>query len=430
MSKVLFCGDSHANKPPPYARRYNLWRLRILVSIILGYATFYFCRQNFNIAMPALMEHFNATKTEFGLILTIASIVYGLGKFFNGFISDKSNARHFMSLGLALVGIVTIASGFCNNLFLLGILWIFNNWFQSMGWPPASRMLTHWFSHSELGLKWALGSTANQIGGAASMLLCGYLLDKYDWNIAFFIPGIVAVVFSLFLFAQLRDSPMTIGLPVVETYKECEMSLHDYEAISFADLVKIVFCNKLMWYSCIANMFVYIVRFGIIFWAPLFLSEIRGLTLFEAGSHVAMYEILGIAGAIASGWISDRLFSGNRGGVGGVFMLCLGVMIFLFWQIPNYYNNLSIISFVLAGFFVSGPQVLIGVATAEFTSKQLVGTANGFAGLFGYFGSALAGVSVGVIAENFGWDGVFIFLICSAFVGAMFFFLTMVHNKG
>ena len=52
--------------------------------------------------VPLLMDHFHVTKTQLGWILTAASIVYDVGKFFNGFISDKSNARIFMACGLGL----------------------------------------------------------------------------------------------------------------------------------------------------------------------------------------------------------------------------------------------------------------------------------------------------------------------------------------
>jgi len=67
---------------------YNKWRVRILLSVILGYATFYLCRQNFSMIMPAFMEEFGYTKTELGLVLTVASIIYGIGKFVNGYFSD------------------------------------------------------------------------------------------------------------------------------------------------------------------------------------------------------------------------------------------------------------------------------------------------------------------------------------------------------
>lgn len=413
---------------PAYVKKYNNWRIRILYSIIIGYATFYFCRQNFNIAMPVLMDHFDTSKTQIGWILSCSSIVYGVGKLCNGFLSDRSNSRIFMVVGLAAVAVITLASSFAGSITLLGVLWIFNHWFQSMGWPPASKMLTHWYAQKELGMKWALGATSNQIGGAVTMVVCGYLVESYGWQMAFVVPGIVALLVSVFLFNRLRSSPEEVGLPLVEEYKECEIPNSSRKSLLTHELVKVVFYNKLIWYICLANMCVYIVRLGIIFWAPVFLYKLKNVSLSNAGLQVASYEILGLVGGIVAGWMSDRIFQGKRGPVGAMYMIFLAITLLLFWQMPNEYKTLSMITLALAGFFVSGPQILIGVATADFTNKQAVGTANGFAGLFGYLGSALAGVCVGWIADTFGWDGVFMFFIISALLGMLFFILTWTHD--
>lgn len=412
----------------PYAKKYNSWRIRILYSIVIGYATFYFCRQNFNIAMPILMDHFSTSKTQIGWILSTASIIYGIGKLCNGFFSDRANARVFMVVGLVVVGIITFISGFAKSITLLGVLWIINNWFQSMGWPPASKMLTHWYAQKELGMKWALGATSNQIGGAITMVVCGYLVESYGWEMAFIVPGIVAILVSIFLLNRLRSSPQDLGLPVVEEYKDCEIPDSRQTSLLTHELFRIVFYNRLIWYICLTNMCIYIVRLGIIFWIPAFLYQLKNVSLSSAGWQVASYEILGLVGGIMAGWMSDKMFRGKRGPVGAMFMLGLVVTLLLFWRIPNEHNILSMIILALMGFFAAGPQILVGVATADFTNKQAVGTANGLAGLFGYLGSALAGVCVGWIVDNSGWDGVFIFFIFSALTGMAFFILTWLHD--
>lgn len=46
--------------------------------------------------------------------------------------------------------------------------------------------------------------------------------------------------------------------------------------------------------------------------------------------------------------------------------------------------------FFCIGFFVFGPQMMIGMAAAECARKDLAGTATGFVGLFSYLGAALA----------------------------------------
>jgi len=74
--------ESAATLPPQVElvksveERYAYWRLRILYSMIFGYAAFYLVRQNqFSLAIPSLSAEFGYTKTQLGAIITIWSIV-------------------------------------------------------------------------------------------------------------------------------------------------------------------------------------------------------------------------------------------------------------------------------------------------------------------------------------------------------------------
>lgn len=79
---------------------------------------------------------------------------------------------------------------------------------------------------------------------------------------------------------------------------------------------------------------------------------------------------------------------------------------------------------ILVGFLSNGPQVLNGAATADFASKRAVGVGTGITGTFGYVGSAIAGVGLGYVVENYGWEGGFMLFIVAALLGAFFFALT------
>jgi OPA family glycerol-3-phosphate transporter-like MFS transporter len=222
--------------------------------------------------MPAFMEEFGYTKTELVMVLTVASVIYGIGKFVNGYFSDKSNSRYFMPLGLFFSGLTTFFLGFSASLMFLSVLWIINNWFQSMGWPPVARMLTHWFAPKELGTKWAYGAASHQVGGAITLVFTGYLVADFGSRTAFFIPAIIAIIVAYILFNRLRESPKELGFPPVELYKAQEINKEDEEKdnLTTGEIFRKVFFNINMWYVCLANMCLYIVRLGIIFWAPLF----------------------------------------------------------------------------------------------------------------------------------------------------------------
>jgi MFS transporter, OPA family, glycerol-3-phosphate transporter len=295
-----------------------------------------------------------------------------------------------------------------------------------MGWPPAAKMLTHWFAPKELGTKWAFGAASHQVGGAITLIFAGYLVADFGWRVAFFVPAIMAMVVAIVLVNRLRQSPHELGFPSVEAYKGDTKSIQrqSQEDFSTKEIISKVFFNKKIWLLCMANMCLYIVRLGVIFWAPLFLQEFKNISLTHAGWQVACYEVIGLAGGFVAGSISDKIFKGERGPVGALFMLGLAISLVCFWQMPAGSNLLSAVFLTFVGFFVYGPQVLVGVASADFASKKAVGTANGLTGTMGYVGSAISGICVGLISDQLGWDAVFIFFIIAALLGGLFFLIT------
>lgn len=410
---------------------YQHFRFRVLYSMMIGYAAYYFVRKNFSMAMPSFLQELGYTKTDLGIILTLFSIIYGIGKFANGVLADRANARYLMAIGLLVSSVINIFFGLSTSLMAFGVLWLLNAWFQSYGMPPSVRLLTHWYSPTELGTKWGIQSTAHQIGGAGIMVLAGYLIPTYGWRSAFYVPAFIGIAISFFLINRLRDTPQSIGLPPVEEYRNEAHITDEYEdqAKSFKEIFRDhIMKNSLIWIVAVANIFVYVVRIGIMDWAPTFLVEVRQSTLAGAGLKTAAFELAGIIGTIGMGWASDFFFKGRRGPLAAISMLLLAVSIGFFWLTPAGSPMLDAVILIAAGVLVYGPQLLVPVAAADFASKKAASTATGITGAFGYIGSALAGVGTGVIVDKWGWDGGFIFFMISSLAGMVLFLFIWNHR--
>ncbi len=78
--------------------------------------------------------------------------------------------------------------------------------------------------------------------------------------------------------------------------------------------------NKLLWYIAIANVFVYLLRYGILDWSPTYLKEVKHFALDKSSRAYFLYEYAGIPGTLLCGWMSDKVFKGNRGATGVFFM--------------------------------------------------------------------------------------------------------------
>jgi OPA family sugar phosphate sensor protein UhpC-like MFS transporter len=131
-----------------------------------------------------------------------------------------------------------------------------------------------------------------------------------------------------------------------------------------------------------------------------------------------MLEIGGFIGTIVAGWGSDKLFAGNRVPMNIIFMLGIFVSVLLIWllRIDSYLFNATCFFFI--GFFIFGPQMLIGIAAAESAHKDSAGAATGFVGIFGYLGAGLSGWPLAKVLETWSWDGFFVVLSATTLASA------------
>ncbi|MDR0595716.1 MAG: MFS transporter [Puniceicoccales bacterium] len=407
--------------------QYKYWRGRILYSLIIGYATFYLVRQNFQVATPKMLDELGYTRSEIGWVFSAFAIIYGVGKFVSGMICDRTNARYFMTIGLIGSALCSLLIGFSNSLTALVVFYALNGAFQSAGWPPVSRLMTQWYSPEELGTKWGIVSASHQLGGIIILVTGAHLSVLFGWRSVFVVPAAIAMLLAVFLFERLRDSPQSLGLPSIEEKESLAVDIgqhSDAEEITLKEvLFKHILPNKALWYVCMANFFVYIIRMGFFNWAPTFLREACGTGIVGAAWQNVAFEFMGSIGGIVAGWASDKVFHGRRNCTAFYFMLCLIFSLFLFWKMSSTSVWINTIFLFLMGFFIYGPQTLVGISGAEFGSRRAAATGNGLTGLFGYIGGAVSGFGVGKIADKWGWNAAFLFFILCAAAGAFFFML-------
>ena len=86
------------------------------------------------------------------------------------------------------------------------------------------------------------------------------------------------------------------------------------------------------------------------------------------------------------------------------------------------------IPFTFIGFFIYGPQALLGIAAANQATNKASATANGILGIFGYASTLISGVGFGYVAQNYGWNGAFVTMLVMALLGAVTL-LTMWNAK-
>jgi OPA family glycerol-3-phosphate transporter-like MFS transporter len=415
---------------------YKRLRRQVFVAIYVGYAAYYLVRMNLSLAAPDILREYPGyTKAQLGLAMTALAIAYGLSKFLMGAVSDRSNPRWFMPLGLLLSASVTASFGLVPGIYtsitLVVVLQALNGWFNGMGWPACGKTMVHWFSAHERGRVVSLWNTAHNVGGGlVAVLAAAGVMVFADWGAKFYFNAVVAAGIAVVVYVLLRDTPENCGLPPVEVYRNDRPNgavLEPERTLGFREIVLgHVLNNRLLWAIAVANAFVYFVRYGVQNWIPTYLETAKGFSFSQSSIAWFLFEYAAIPGTLLCGWMSDRIFDGRRAPATMLFMALTLVGIVIYGLNHSGPIWIDWIALIMIGFFVYGPIMMIGLHALELVPKKAAGTAAGFTGFFGYaFGSAIAGAGVGLIADRWGWSGVFLTMIACCLLSMAFVSLTL-----
>ena len=418
---------------------YRRLRLQVFVGIFIGYAGYYLVRNNLALAIPDILkEHPQYTKAQLGTALTGLSIAYGLSKFLMGSVSDRSNPKYFLPLGLLLSSAIMAAFGLSqaaySSMLVIFAVMVLNGWVQGMGWPPCGKTMVHWFSTRERGRTVSLWNTAHNVGGALVAVFAGWgVIWFHDWHAKFYFNALIAAGVAVVAYFLLQDTPQSKGLPPIEEhnndyppgYNTASEATLTFREIFFTYVLP----NRYLWAIAMANVFCYFVRYGVENWIPTYLQTSKGLSFKESSLAWSLYEWAAIPGTIACGWISDKWFRGRRAPATMLFMALTLVGVVVYWFNAHGPVWIDYAALIAIGFLIYGPIMIIGLHSLDLVPKKAAGTAAGFTGFFGYaFGTAISGAGVGWIADRWGWGAVFATMVVCCVLTIFFSALTLGHQ--
>ena len=399
-------------------RSFRIAQNKFIVYSAIVYAFFYLTRKNLSMAMPGMMEEGVISTYAVGTMLSLHGILYGLSRFVNGFWADRLNGRVFMTIGLALSAVMNFCFGCTTLSVLFAVFWIVNGWTQGMGFPPCAKMLTHWIHPKELATKMSIWNTSHSFGAVMALGLCSLLLGLgYGWRWCFYVPAVMAGLVAVFCFFKVKETPAEAGVEELEI-EGAAAADKGGSSVTTKDRMRLVFCNKVIWMVALSNFFVYIVRFGFLDWGPTFLKQFKGIPVSKGGLMIIAFEVAAIVGTIFAGWATDKWFKG-RGVRTCVFcMLLTALCAFGFWFLPQGAPIWQATALLMgAGFFIYGPQALIGITVANQATKDAAAMANGFTGIMGYLSTLVSGIGIAFMKENFGWGAALFAIAATALVG-------------
>lgn len=390
-----------------------------------AYALYYVCRMAMSVVKQPLIDGGIFTAAQLGIIGSAFYFVYAFGKFANGFIADYCNVRRFMATGLListvvnlLMGVLGLVHGWMGFptmlLFVVFVvIWGVNGYCQSMGAPPGVISLSRWFPLDRRGTYYSILSATPYLGKALSVFALGLIVGWIGWEYGFIFSAVAGVIGSAMILLMVSDTPESKGLPSVQ--KLTGETPQKTDSMSTKELHKGVVRHPGIWIIAVSSAFVYITQHAVSEWGVLFLQKGKGFSLAGATQIIAFSEAFGIAGTVLAGWLSDKVFRGNRFVpvlISGLLcLLSLGAFLFTAGGYSLNIIYVSVFSLAIGVVYCT----VAGLMALDIVPRKATGAALGVVGLASYAAAGVQNIVSGVmIGENdFNFAPVSVFWIVS-----------------
>ena len=386
---------------------YKSLRNRTFWGATIAYSLYYVCRMSINVVKQPLIDEGILSAGQLGLIGSALLFVYAVGKFMNGFIADYCNIRRFMAVGLFISAVVNLlmgALGFFTSMIPMtlvficfAVLWGINGWMQSMGSAPGVISLSRWFPKTKRGSYYSIFSSSPYIGEFISYNILAVVVGWLGWQSGFIMAALAGLIGTAIIMIFVSDTPESKGLPSIQEISGETLAKED--KMPTKELQKMVLRHPGIWVIALSSAFIYITKYAVAGWGVLFLQKARGFELAEASQVIAFSAAFGVLGTVLAGWLSDRLFKGDRvkpAVLSGIISTS-SLILFLFvgggFLLNIFYVSLFSLSVGVLYCIVAG------LMAVDIVPRKATGAALGVVGISSYVAAGLQDVTSGLLIQ-------------------------------
>jgi sugar phosphate permease len=371
---------------------------RAVTLLVVAYIGVYLCRKNLSVAMPLLEQGFGVTKAELGLITTVGSVTYAVGKFVNGPPVDRLGGRRGLLISMLLVGIFGAAGAFAPGLYVLVLLYGMNRFAGSASWGAMLKLVPTWFRQARTGTAVGVLSLSYLSGGVLAVFLAAQIVAAGGgWRAVMGLPSLALAAILLICFFAVRAGPLEA--PAREDEPRRERPPLALLLLSLARQPQFLV-------TCALSFTLTLMRESFNTWSVAFLLSIQGgkPSLVTAALKSVGFDLAGFPSILAAGVAFDRVRPSRRR---WLMAGCLALLALVVGALPPVAaaSPAAAAGLVAAvGLLVYGPySLLAGALAVENGGKESAATAAGIIDGVGYVAGALAGAALGKLLDMGGY---------------------------
>jgi ACS family hexuronate transporter-like MFS transporter len=357
----------------------------------------YVNRQTLSVLAPVISKQFHLSHSELSNIFGAFQFAYAGTWLIGGIFLDAVGTRIGLSIGVIWWSIVSLATGFANSAFSLGILRFLLGIGEGLNWPGASKAVAEFFPAHERSVGVAIFDSGSSAGGAIAAFCIPWVALQFGWRWAFGFSGVLGFFWlALWLAVYPRNRPGVNAQGAMPRDPKIWLSILKQKQ-TWAVVIGRSLTDPIWWFY--------------VFWLPQYLSDTRGFSLKQIALFAWTPFVAADLGNFAGGLISAALVKRGMPVLRARKWVCVASCVPLLAGIPavvtaNPFSSLAFICVALFGFASWSTMGL--TLPSDLFPPQVVASVTGLSGL----AAGLAGTGftllVGTIVDRFSYFPAFV----------------------
>ncbi len=382
------------------------YRWTVCALIFFATTINYLDRQVIGILKPLLESDLNIGEVQYGNIVTIFQLCYGISMLLAGRLIDKFGTKIGYGISVLLWSIAAVGHALAKGVIGFGFWRALLGISESGNFPAANKATAEWFPKKERALAFSIFNSGTNVGAIVAPLAVPAIVIAWGWQAAFILTGSIGFIWLIFwfIFYELPEKKRKLSTRELEYIKsDLDEKNESEKSVPWLQLLK----YRQTWIFFIGKALTDPIWWFYLFWIPGWLSTVRGagLDIKSFGLPLVVIYSSTTVGSIFGGWLSSFMI---KKGMSPFNARKYTMLIFAVLVTPVFFAQ-------SAGVSTWGAVALISLAASShqawsaniFTTvsdafpKRVISSVTSIGGMAGAVGGAFVSVLAGQILNFF-----------------------------
>jgi MFS family permease len=284
------------------------WVAIILVTAAI--ALNYMDRSTLAIGNLRIRQEFGISATAIGALGSAWALTYGLAQLPSGYLLDRIGPKILVGVAMVAWSLCQAAGGLASGYFQLMLSRIGLGAAEAPCFPSATRSVSDWFDVKDRGTPSGVYTSGAYIGPTLAPPILTGLMLAFNWRVMFIVMGVAGVVAAGLWFLVYRDPRVQALSAQDEEYLRPNRQAKS--AVSVREWSSL-FRFRAMWVLMLGAFCTGYITWMYQIWLPAYLEMQQHISIAKTGFLASVPLLAAFFGALAGGYISDRLIKGGMG---------------------------------------------------------------------------------------------------------------------